>query len=112
MYLITIDDNIHEYGTRAEAVQVAKSVSAERGGRIIMTDQSGREVLTYRAGTLDQYVYETRAQRRKPERTDRDNDTRDGDRDRGRDGDGERSAPAPAAEAAPTPAPAPPEETN
>lgn len=68
MYSVTVNDETTEYETRAEAVVAARELSNESGGRVQVEDARQTELLTYRGGTLESYVYETR--RRAPRAAD------------------------------------------
>ena len=70
MYTVTVNEQVTEYETRAEAVAAARAASAETSGRVQVEDERQRELLTYRGGALESYSYETR--RRGPRRPDED----------------------------------------
>lgn len=63
MYKITTETQVMEYPNRETAIVAAKEMTLE-GPEVVVTDESGREELTYRRGALDRYEYETRPRRK------------------------------------------------
>lgn len=60
MYSVTANEESTQYDTRKEAVIAARAVSSETGGSVEVEDSKQTELLTYRGGALESYVYETR----------------------------------------------------
>ena len=60
MYEVSVGESISEYPTRVEAIAAAKELSTEHRGTISIVDAGKRERMTYQAGELVSYDYETR----------------------------------------------------
>lgn len=61
MYEVMNGDDVTEFKTRAEAIAEAKRLSAENArGSVQVTDEQRREKMSYQAGELVSYDYETR----------------------------------------------------
>lgn len=65
MYTVYAGEDAQEYQTRKEAIDAAKELSDGQHRPVEIQDESGRESMTYRHGSLEYYVYETRDRRRK-----------------------------------------------
>ena len=62
MYEVTHGETIHELPTREEAIAKARELSSEHRGLVSIVDGTKRERMTYQAGELLSYDYETRRQ--------------------------------------------------
>ena len=60
MYQVTYGEDVHELGTRAEAITKAREISSENRGIVSISDDKERERMTYQGGELISYDYETR----------------------------------------------------
>jgi len=60
MYQVMYGEDIHELGTRAEAIIKAREISSENRGIVSISDDKERERMTYQGGELISYDYETR----------------------------------------------------
>jgi hypothetical protein len=60
MYQVSYGEDIHEVETRAEAIVKAREISTEHRGIVSISDDKERERMTYQAGELVSYDYETR----------------------------------------------------
>ena len=60
MYQLQNGTEITEFATRKEAIDAAKSVSAELKQIVYVLDEQQRERMAYQGGELESYTYETR----------------------------------------------------
>ena len=67
MYEVLVNDQVREFESRAEAVRVAKEVTAAPDGPATSTVTDGIETMLFRDGKLIAYTYETRRAERRRE---------------------------------------------
>lgn len=60
VYTLSMGTIEQDYPTRAEAIEAAKEMTDGSFKKAHVTDESGRESMTYIAGGLDHYEYDTR----------------------------------------------------
>lgn len=64
MFEVSVGEETHNFGTRAEAIVAARDFSSEFRGVVNIVDDGERERMTYQGGELVSYEYETRRRRR------------------------------------------------
>lgn len=60
MYTLILGDETREFETRKKAVEAAKDISDGSYGRVDVQDQKSKELMRFRNGDLELYVFETR----------------------------------------------------
>ena len=62
-YEVSYAGESHDCETREEAIELARELSQQNHGNVVVEDEDNVERMTYRNGALEQYLHDTRRRR-------------------------------------------------